>query len=153
MSNQISKQDRESLNSEFLDWFRVVEDYSHKLIEENLRPFDLSLSQGYLFGVIVDWVQKGTPPRQKDLEKEMRLVKSSITNLVQGLERKGMILRTESAVDGRAKELHVTDKGWKIREKLGRDRAKWQAALTKPLTDKELVSAVQLLRKLGQSHD
>ncbi|HET7839661.1 MAG TPA: MarR family transcriptional regulator, partial [Rectinemataceae bacterium] len=95
-----------------------MEDHSHRLIEEHLRPFGLSLSQGFLFGLIVDWALKGIAPLQKDLEKDMRLVTSSITNLVQGLERKGLISRTDSATDGRAKELHVTEKGWKVRGKL-----------------------------------
>ena len=152
MSNQ-KRESREFLSSEFLDWFRIVEDHSHDLIEKHLKPFELSLSQGLLFGLIADWALKGIAPLQKDLEKDMRLVTSSITNLVQGLERKGIIFRVDSATDGRAKELHVTEKGWKMCEKLGRKRIDWQLELTRPLTDEELVVAVQLLRKMGRSYE
>jgi len=152
MSNQ-RRGSREFLSSEFLDWFRIVEDHSHDLIGKHIKPFGLSLSQGFLFGLIVDWALKGIAPLQKDLEKDMRLVTSSITNLVQGLERKGMIVRVASATDGRAKELHVTEKGWKIREELGRNRIDWQLALTSPLTDAELAVAVRLLRKMGRSYE
>lgn len=123
------------------------------LIEEHLKPFGLSLSQGYLFGLICDWALKGMAPLQKDLESDMRLVSSSITNLVQGLERKGLIFRTGSATDGRAKELHVAEKGWKVREELGMHRTDWQLALTKSLTDQELALIVQLLRKMGTSSE
>ena len=153
MSNQSPRGSREFLSSEFLRWLRIVENHSQKLIEEHLRPFGLSLSQGFLFGLIADRALKGIAPLQKDLERDMRLVTSSITNLVQGLERKGIIFRVDSATDGRAKELHVTEKGWKMREKLGRKRIDWQLELTRPLTDEELVVAVQLLRKMGRSYE
>ena len=153
MANQMPPESRETLSAEFLRWFRIVEDRSHDLIEDHLKPFDLSLSQGFLFGLIADWALKGLAPLQKDLEKDMRLVTSSITNLVQGLERKGMIFRVDSATDGRAKELHVTEKGWKMREELGRNRRDWQLALTSALTDDELAIVVPLLRKMGRGEE
>jgi DNA-binding MarR family transcriptional regulator len=153
MSNQSPRESRKFLSSEFLRWLRIVEDHSQKLIEEHLKPFGLSLSQGFLFGLIADSALKGIAPLQKDLERDMRLVTSSITNLVQGLERKGLIFRMDSAADGRAKELHVTKNGWKVREELGRHVTDWQGALARSLTDKELAVAVQLLRKMGRSYE
>jgi len=144
---------RETLSAEFLHWFRLVEDQSHRLIEQHLKPFGLSLSQGFVFGLIADWALKGVAPLQKDLEGDMRLATSSITNLVQGLERKGLIARISSAADGRAKELHITDKGWNMREELGRTRSDWQQALVHPLDDEELAVVVRTLRKLGRSYE
>ncbi|HTX72260.1 MAG TPA: MarR family transcriptional regulator, partial [Rectinemataceae bacterium] len=121
--------------------------------EEHLKPFGLSLSQGFLFGLIADWALKGSAPLQKDLEGDMRLVPSSITNLVQGLERKGLIVRADSATDGRAKEIHMTKKGWKVREALGAHVADWETALTESLNDAELAEVVRLLRKMGANTD
>ena len=105
-----------------------------------------------MFGLIADRALKDIAPLQKDLESDMRRVKSSITNLVQGLERNGLISRMDSATDGRAKELHVTEEGWKVREKLGRHVTDWQGALTRSLTDKELADVVRLLRKMGRNY-
>jgi len=153
MSNHLPEESREVLSAEFLHWFRIVEDHSHDLIQEHLDPFGLSLSQGFLFGLIADWALKGIAPLQKDVEGDMRLATSSITNLVQGLERKGLIARQDSAADGRAKELHITEKGWKMREQLGRRRVEWQTALTNPLTQDELTTMVQLLKKMGRSYE
>jgi len=146
MSNQLS---REALSSEFLEWLRVVGDQSQRLIKEHLKPFGLSVSQGLLLGLVADWALKGMAPLQKDLENDMWLVTSSITNLVQGLERKGLIFRRDSSADGRAKELHMTEKGWKVREELGRHATDWKLALTKSLTDDELAAVVPLMRKMG----
>ena len=153
MSNQSYEQSRESLSAEFLEDLRVVGDQAQTLAKEHLKPFGLSVSQGVLLGFVADWALKGLAPLQKDLEGEMWLVTSSITNLVQGLERKGLIFRVDSAKDGRAKELHITEKGWKMREELGRNRMDWQLALTKPLTDEELALVVPLLRKMGRSYE
>ena len=153
MSNQTPGESRELLSSEFIRWLRIVGDHSEELIEEHLKPFGLSLSQGILFGLIADRALKDIAPLQKDLERDMRRVKSSITNLVQGLERNGLISRMDSATDGRAKELHLTEKGWKVRQKLGRHVTDWQGALTRSLTDKELADVVRLLRKMGRSDE
>jgi DNA-binding MarR family transcriptional regulator len=151
ISNQSPRKSREFLSSEFLRWLRILEDHSQELIEEHLKPF--GLSQKYSFGLIADWALKGIAPLQKDLERDMRLVESSNTNLVQGLERKGLIFRMDSASDGRAKELHVIEEGWKVREELGRHVTDWQVALTRSLTDEELAVVVRLLRKMGRSHE
>jgi len=153
MSNQIASHSRKSLSSEFLRWVRVVESRSQVLVAEHLKPFGLSVSQGFVFGLIADRALKGIAPLQKDLEGDMRLVTSSITNLVQGLERKGLISRVDSATDGRAKELHVTEKGWAVRDALGRHVSDWERALTWALTDQELTVVVRLLRKLGRSYE
>ena len=153
MSNQSPGQSRLLLSSEFIRWLRIVGDRSQVLIEEHLKPFGLSLSQGFLFGLIADWALKGSAPLQKDLEGDMRLVPSSITNLVQGLERKGLIVRADSATDGRAKEIHMTKKGWKVREALGAHVADWETALTESLNDAELAEVVRLLRKMGANTD
>jgi MarR family transcriptional regulator, repressor for mepA len=153
MSNQPPDKSREILSSEFVRWLRIVEGHSQELIQEHLKPFGLSLSHGLLLGMIADRSLRGSALHQKDLEKDMRLVTSSITNLVQGLERKGLILRTDSAMDGRAKELHMTAAGWMVREKLGLHVAEWQGALTGSVTDEELSVVVQLLKKMGSSYE
>jgi len=140
---------RQSLSTEFLNWLRIVNDRSEVLMEAHLRPFGLSVPQGLLFGLIADRALAGTVPLQKDLEAEMRLVTSSITNLVQGLERKGLIFRTEAADDARAKELHLTDRGWAIRAELGAHVTEWKMDLTASLGDEELAAAVALLRRVA----
>jgi DNA-binding MarR family transcriptional regulator len=150
MSNQYSAPSRETLSAELVGWLRIAGDRLQELVAEHLKPFGLSVSQGILFGLIADWALRGVAPLQKDLEQDMRLVTSSITNLVQGLERKGMISRTDSPNDGRAKELHVTEHGWKVREALGRGVAAWEAALTAPMADDDLTALVPLLRKLAR---
>ena len=71
----------------------------------------------------------------------------------------GEILRTEFmeplglSAYRLAKELHISEKGWAMREELGRNRIDWQLALTSALTDEELASVVPLLRKMGRGYE
>ena len=48
--------------------------------------------------------------RRKDLEKFLNLKGSSVTSLMQGLEKNGFLERTQSENDARRKELTLTDK-------------------------------------------
>ena len=153
MSNQSPESTRQALSTEFMEWLRIVGDRSQTLVREHMQPYGLSVSQGLLLGLVADWNLKGQAPLQKDLEADMWLVTSSITNLVQGLERKGLIVRRDSAADGRAKELHLTEKGWKTREELGRHALEWKLTLTSPLTDEELAVVVPILRKVARRDD
>lgn len=153
MSNYLSLPPRETLNAEFVRRLWQVADQCRRLIEVDLKPLGLSSSHGRLFGLIADGALAGVPPLQKDVEDELGLAKSSVTNLVQGLERRGLIFRKDSPTDGRAKELHVSEKGWAVRTELGLGVPVWEAALTRALSDAEMAQAVALLTKVGDSHE
>jgi MarR family transcriptional repressor of mepA len=114
-----------------------------------LRPYGLSVSQGRLFGLVADLSLQGLAPLQKDLEAGMQLVTSSITSLVQGLEKRGLLARVASTRDGRAKELHITAAGWEVYKELGRHLPRWHRELASPLDDQELATAVRLLAALA----
>jgi len=148
MSNQNSKATRASLAAELVERLRQAADAAEALVQGQLRPYGLSVSQGRLFGLVADLSLSGQAPFQKDLEADMQLVTSSITNLLQGLERLGLIARIASRRDGRAKELHITAQGWEVYRKLGQCLPEWHAILTKSLSDQEIIDAIHLLQKL-----
>jgi MarR family transcriptional regulator for hemolysin len=148
MSNQFPDESLDALRSDFVHWLRMAGGRSEALILVHLKPYGLSLSHGRLLGIVADGALRGLVPVQKDLEEEMRLATSSITNLIQGLERRGLIERVASAQDGRAKEILLTREGWRVHRALGKHVAQWHRTLTGPLSDQELAVAVQLLKKL-----
>ena len=59
------------------------------------------------------WTQDGLT--QQDLASGLRLEKSSVSRLVDGLERRGHVLRTPGARDARRKRITLTDKANSIR--------------------------------------
>ena len=79
----------------------------------------------------------------------MDLVTSSITSLVQGLEKQGLLARVASTQDGRAKELHITARGWEVYKGLGRRLPRWHRELASRLNDQDLATAVRLLEALA----
>jgi DNA-binding MarR family transcriptional regulator len=149
MSNHISPKARDALAAELVERLRQAADRTDVLVQAHLKPYGLSNSQGRLFGLVADLSLKGQAPLQKDLEAGMHLVTSSITSLVQGLEKRGILARVGSNRDGRAKELHITAAGWEVYKELGRHLPRWHRELASPLDDQELATAVRLLEALA----
>gem|GEM_PF-3548852 len=153
MSNHISAKARENLVAELVERLRQAADRADALVQTHLKPHGISVSQGRLFGLVADLSMKGQAPLQKDLEAGMRLVTSSITSLIQGLEKRGLLARVASTRDGRAKELHITAAGWEMYKELGRHLPRWHRELASPLDDQELATAVRLLAALAANAD
>ena len=111
MSNHLAARGREAATSELVERIRLVEGIAEGLVHDELRPRGITPSQGRLLGLLADRIKAGETPLQKDLEAQLRLATSSITSLIQGMERKGIVERTGSASDGRAKELRIESSG------------------------------------------
>jgi DNA-binding MarR family transcriptional regulator len=149
MSNHISSKAREALVAQLVERLRRAADRADALVQRQLKPHGLSVSQGRLFGLVADLSLEGQAPLQKDLEAGMGLVASSITSLIQGLENQGLLARVASTQDGRAKELHITARGWKVYKDLGRQLPRWHRELASRLDDQDLATAVRLLAALA----
>jgi len=54
---------------------------------------------------------KGQPPCQRDLERELGLRPSSVSSMLAKLERDGYIIRTQAEGDARTKFIALTEKG------------------------------------------
>jgi len=131
-----------------IHWLREASDRAWALNEAVLAPHGLTLSQGRVLGHLADEALAGRPVLQKDLEPALGRVTSSVTSLLQGLEAKGLVRRIESPTDGRAKELHLTDAGWKLRDVL-RLTTDWKDVLAAWLTNEEIDQATLVLRRMG----
>ena len=69
-----------------------------------------------------------TPVYQKDIEREFRVSKSTVTEILQLMEKNGFIVRESSRRDGRMKRILPTEKSFAIqmdvREKYPHGRGK-----------------------------
>ncbi|WP_155477057.1 MarR family winged helix-turn-helix transcriptional regulator [Heliobacterium mobile] len=81
------------------------------ILDEHLIPHGITNQQARIVGHIGDCEEKGCSICQKDIELAMGLKGSSITSLLQGLEKNGFVKRSTSVSDGRAKVLSLTTKG------------------------------------------
>ncbi|NOW05524.1 winged helix DNA-binding protein [Clostridium beijerinckii] len=82
--------------------------------DEKLKEYDLTSPQALLLELIEREIRHGNEITRKGLESVMNLKGSSITNLLNGLDRKGCIIRSTGISDGRTFQIQVTAKGKNI---------------------------------------
>jgi len=104
------------------------------------------------FGVLELLYHSGDQPLQKIGDKIL-LASGSITYVVDKLEKKGLLKRTQSEKDRRITYASITEAGVELLNHIFPDHWKQIEAITAGLTDEEKQEAIQLLKKLGQYAD
>lgn len=84
------------------------------LMNERLLPYDITAQQARIVGFVGTAQEQGRAINQKDIEEAFELKGSSITSLLQGLERRGFITRRVDPEDERRKNVIVLPKGLEL---------------------------------------
>jgi DNA-binding MarR family transcriptional regulator len=85
---------------------------------------------------------------QKDIEREMKITKSSVTGIVQMMEQKGYITRTAVAGDARLKKIVITKEGEKMKTLMETSFDEAERKLDKCLSTDEQNQLLGLIGKL-----
>lgn len=88
----------------------------HRIIENKMSDLGLSSIQSRMLGYLYFQSMEGKKVFQRELEQEFQIRKSSITSVIQLMERKGLIHRFPVSGDARQKELVLTEKGIAVQE-------------------------------------
>lgn len=72
---------------------------------------EVTIMHGQILGYLYHCGQAQQPVYQRDLEETFHIARSSVTGIVQLMERKGYIQRRSVQGDGRLKQLFLTDLG------------------------------------------
>jgi len=78
----------------------------HEILERLAGEHDISIVQARLLGVLRD-----REPTMNELAQLLGLEKSSVTGLIDRAERRGLVERIPSSIDGRAVLVRLTDAG------------------------------------------
>ena len=89
-----------------------------------------------------------TPVFQRDIEREFSITRSTVTNILQLMERKGYIERQSVPQDARLKRLVLTEKGACIHEKTMQSLHQTDEFVESLLTPEENAELLRLLNKL-----
>lgn len=116
------------------------------LLDSKLIPYNITNQQARLLGDIAEQLKQEKRICQKDLESAMNLRGSSITSLLQGLEKKGFIIRRSGDEDGRTKLLSITEKGTKLIEEMEGVFQNVESLLLQGMTDAEKEIYQRLLK-------
>lgn len=123
--------------------FRKINQFHRENGVENVTPMhDWIMS--YLF-----W-HKDEPVYQRDIEREFSITRSTVTNILQLMERKGYIERQSVPQDARLKKLVLTEEGARIHEKTLHSLHQTDEFIESLLTPEENAEFLRLLNKLRE---
>ena len=121
--------------------------------DEKLKEYDLTSPQALLLEIIEREIRHGEEITRKNLEFAMNLKGSSITNLLNGLDRKGCIIRSPGISDGRTFQIQVTQKGKKIITEMEKIFEETEERLLKGMSQEEKKTFLDLLIKAYKNLD
>lgn len=88
---------------------------------------------------------------QKDIEEEFEIRRSSVTNVLQLMEKNGYIKRISVADDARLKKIILTDKGLEIQQAIVKVLEEVENSLRATYSEEELSKLLYLLDKLSHT--
>ncbi len=88
----------------------------HRVIEKRMSDLGLTSIQSRMLGYVYFQRRQEKKVFQRELEEEFKIRKSSVTSVIQILEKKGLVRRIGVPGDARKKELVLTEQGIAVQE-------------------------------------
>ena len=106
-----------------------------------------------MHGWIIEYLyrHRDTPVFQRDIEREFSITRSTVTNILQLMERKGYIERRSVPQDARLKQLVLTEEGICFHEKTMLCFHQTDDYVAGLLTEEENAELLRLLNKLREA--
>jgi MarR family transcriptional regulator, organic hydroperoxide resistance regulator len=116
-------------------------------VNDLLRPHDLTYSQWQVLSLVGKCAP--APATQRQIQSCLRVESATLTGVIDGLVRRGWLVRRENAEDRRVNELTLTETGRAVYEKL----AAWvspqvQERLQRGLTPGQVALAREVLQQI-----
>ena len=107
---------------------------------------DVSPVQTWVIRYLHD--HKGQEICQRDLERDFNVTRSTVTGILQIMEKKGYILRVSVPTDARLKKILLTEKGEELYYKVRDHIHETETFLVKGMTEEEVEQLLFLLGKI-----
>lgn len=107
-----------------------------------------------MHGFIIGYLYENLDKReifQRDIEAEFSIRRSTVTGILQLMEKNNLITREPVDYDARLKKLVLTPKAIAIHESVTKEITEIEAQLTKGLTEEEINSFLSTLEKLKRN--
>ena len=106
-----------------------------------------------MHGWIIEYLyrHREEPVFQRDIEREFSITRSTVTNILQLMERKGYIRRQSVPQDARLKQLVLTEEGIRFHEKTMLSLHQTDDYVAGLLTEEENAELLRLLNKLREA--
>ena len=127
-----------------LDLLRWIGWAQRKAAEDWIRERELTFEQGFALG----FLEQFPGSIQKDIAKMTRTSAASVSSLLQGLEKKGLIERRTEDGDDRSKRVYPTPAGSALIQGFEAAMAEANDTILEPLSDAERTTLFALLGKI-----
>ena len=111
-----------------------------------LKPYAIGFSQFRMLGFL--YRHGDTPAMQEDIRAYIDSDKGSVAHSIRRLVDEGYIERTQHPDDGRAYEIHLTDKGEAFRADFDRIAERWSERLVDGFSAEQCSVASALLKRM-----
>jgi DNA-binding MarR family transcriptional regulator len=129
-------------------YIRSIATFLRCMNDQKLSEFGITNQQARLLGSIRRSLHDGITISRKFLEDRMGIRGPSVTSLLNGLEKKGFIVRNAAKDDGRAMQIQVTEKGGQIMAEVDQVLVDMEEQLLSGLTEVEKILLTALLHKI-----
>ena len=133
---------------EFGKYLKHIMNHMVRKIDHKVSQDGLTTVQGRVIGYLAKKERTGEVVFQRDVEEEFHIRRSSVTSVIQGLEKNEYITRESVAQDARLKKIILTDKGRKINESVRETIFSEERKILQVLTDEEKEQFFYLIEKL-----
>ncbi len=94
---------------------------------------------------------QGTPVFQKDIEEHIEIGKSTLSEVINVMEKNDLLKRVPSKKDGRYRELVLTEKGHRIGKKFAQGAVKFNEQLCAGISEEELQVCLDIIERMTEN--
>ncbi|MFT8351704.1 MarR family winged helix-turn-helix transcriptional regulator [Clostridium saccharoperbutylacetonicum] len=126
----------------------ILDKRIHRAIDKEASKYGITGVQGRILGFITH-NSKNRDIFQKDIEEELDIRRSSVTSVLQLMEKNGFIERVSVSEDARLKKLIITEKGAKIQKSIYNFISNFEKSFSDELSEAEMNMFISLLDRLS----
>lgn len=126
---------------------------TRKRIDRTLAEFGITGVQGRIMHFIERCAESGRAVYQRDVETEFALSRSTVTNILNNLEKNGLIRRESVSSDGRLKSLEPTERADEIHRHVKRAVAEIEDCLKRNISEGQLMLFYETIETMLRNLD
>ena len=115
-----------------------------RIADQNHRTIGLTSSQ---LSTLILLVRDGSA-NQKKIEEELNLTRASVSEMMDNLEKLGLVMREKDSSDARVRNIVITDEGKKKLEEARAFSASIETSLQSVISEEERTSFITICNKL-----
>lgn len=99
------------MEKDFLQLIKRISDEVERVINNRLKEYDLTLSQGVILKILIEHQNSSEDITLKFLEKTLNVTQATLQGTVARLEKKSLVYLASAEEDKRVKKVFLTESG------------------------------------------